>query len=107
MAGTLNSSAIVTTLSGSPIFQPLVNWIGGGKSASFPLGVPLSIHARIVSRSSGLRRRSLLNWPKRGSACHGGIRSSTMASRIRVVRFRASSKVSSENGPISPGRWHS
>ena len=41
MAGTVNSLAIVKTLSGSPIFQPCVNFNGGGRSLSSALQGPL------------------------------------------------------------------
>ncbi len=44
-------------------------------------------------------------WPRRGSACQGGIRPSLTASAIEVDQRRAWSKVSRENGATWPGRW--
>ena len=64
--------------------------------------------ARIaVLRSAGDRLRSLLNLPWRGSACQGGMRRSSTTSRIVSAQALASLYVSSDIGPIWPGRWHS
>ena len=50
------------------------NCRGGGRSLSLPRGVPLSIHASRVTRSSFDKLRSLANLPCLGSACQGGMR---------------------------------
>ena len=64
---------------------------GAGISLASPSGVPCSTQARSVARSWAERLRSLAKWPKRGSACQGGMRRSATTSRIIAECLRASS----------------
>ena len=65
-----------------PIVQPSGKVLAAGINFGSPSGVPCSTQASSVARWRLLRPRSLLKWPYRGSACHGGIRPSSTTSRI-------------------------
>src|SRR6476661_3066453 len=60
----------------------------------------------MVALSASLSRHSLVNLPYAGSACHGGIVPPFTFCAIARAHGRASLKVSSDIGAISPGRWH-
>src|SRR5216684_6288667 len=94
------------TASGSPIAHPSAYVGGAGRSAGSPSGAPALTQRRIVSFSAGLSRRSLRNSPYDGSACHGGIVPFWTCVPIDFTQGRASLKVRSDIGAISPGRWH-
>jgi hypothetical protein len=106
-AGTLNACGIWTTASGLPIFHSDENVKGGGRSRSSPRGMSASSQAFKVCFSWAVSRRSLLHVPKRGSACQGGMRPSSITSRMVSAQATASSYFRSAIGPICPGRWHS
>ena len=57
--------------------------------------------------SPALSERSFEKCPYFGSANQGGIFLVSTSARIDLAHGRASLKVSSEKGAISPGRWHS
>src|SRR6266849_2882435 len=66
---------------------------------------PPSIHATIFSFSLVNSDRSFENFPYFGSGDHGGILPASTAARIAFAHGRVSSKVRSDMGAISPGRW--
>src|SRR5947209_17121479 len=104
LAGSGYSSVIAMTESGWHIIQPSAYFGCGGRLAQFPsLASPTTL-LRIVYLSASLRPRSFTNSPCVGSACHGGIRPCETLSRIDFAQGRASLKVSSDIGAISPGR---
>src|SRR6185503_10122959 len=84
-----------------------MNFGAGGASLASPWGAPASTQPAIVSTSLSVSRRSFFHSPCFGSACHGGMRRWTTTSLICFADAFALSYLSSEKGPISPGRWQS
>src|SRR5690348_12333846 len=84
-----------------------MNFGAAGASLGSPWGAPASTQPAMVSISFSVRWRSFFHSPCFGSACHGGMRRWTTTSLICFADDLAFSYLSSEKGPISPGRWHS
>src|ERR1044071_8803388 len=79
---------------------PAGHSIAGGAVAGSPSSAPLLTHPTMVSISVCVSERSLLKWPKRGSANHGGIALERTAAFMAFAHGRVSLNVSIENGPI-------
>src|SRR5215469_2671237 len=101
-AGMSYAKGISKTTSGFGMAQPDVNCAGAGISLGSPSGAPPSAHVRMVSMSPCGNDRSLENFPKCGSANHGGITLKLTASFMAAAHGLVSAYVSIEKGAASP-----
>ena len=104
-AGTGNGSGMLTTKSGSPSCQPVVNAGTAGVRDASPSGAPCSCQRPSNAICSAVSRRSPTNRPYPSTGSHGGMNRLDVTSAICFDRFLTSSYESSGNGPASPGRW--